>query len=187
MFLPLDIQSTVITNDTKESILSSYKQMMIEYMDLTVSEKRLYFTHDMIGMTLERFVALQSNLFLLNQSIIKKTVFHLLTQESDVLAKLGFTPMMSKVAHYTFAQMSCEKREDLTLSYYGRYDLIIDTHGKPQIVELNSETPAGYPESSTTKIIFDTIPLRNLIDVNQDFEKNLEKSLNHTFDMIRQQ
>jgi glutathionylspermidine synthase len=186
MYLPLDIHRNVITDANKQAILASYKEMMIDYMDLTVSEKRFYFTHDMIGMSLERFVALMGDLFLLNQSIIKKTVFHLVTQEPEALSALGFTPMMQDVVQYTFSQMQCEKREDLVLSYYGRYDLIIDTQGRPQIVELNSETPAGYPESVTTNIIFDHISLQNLIDVNQDFEKNLEKSLHHKLEAMRQ-
>jgi len=177
MKITIESQKNIINNNNIKNILDKYQNMKVFYIDLQKQESRYYIWKDIFWIDMNQFVKLLSDIFLINNIILKKTVFHIVKNDIDCLHQLWFTDDMISVVRYIFSKINPISYKDLPLSYFGRYDIIIWEDDTLHIVEINSETPAWLPESSNTDIIFDEVYVKNLIDTNKELEQNLYKSI----------
>ena len=146
--LPNKINETNI-----EPIVKEYVDNKIHYMREDNFDGWTYITKDFLHLDRNDYVALLQKMELLNNVILKKVVFHIDKNDRSALKKIGMNDEMVDIMSHLFTKGAFQNFTEIPLSYYGRYDLLLNENDELKVVEINSETPAGFPEASTNDII----------------------------------
>ena len=137
-----------------QNMLPEYRNNKITYVRESYFNNWTYISKDFFNINKEQWYHfIQTKLWVINNSILKKAVFALLTKDRQSLRRIWITKEMEDVLLFTFQKQAPKNYSDVVLAYYWRYDLLLDTNNELKIVEINSETPAGFPESSHNSII----------------------------------
>lgn len=193
MKLNLNQELWQINKDNIGIISDTYEKYNIPYFKEIDDDNKdfihYYATKDVFSIERKNFNELLYKLNILNNSILKKAVFHIMTKDINALSQMKMSKKMIEVMKYSFSKLNISWYGELPLSYFWRYDLLLDNDNNVKIVEINSETPAWLPESFTiSEWITPNIELftkSNLYsDPNMCIEWELSKSLNKLYDKI---
>jgi len=187
----MNILRNVINETNIDSIIKDYVDKKNHYMREDSFDKRVYLTKDVLELDTKEFIELISNIETLNNTILKKIVFHILKNDINSLNKIWMTQEMVEVMDHIFKKLNINDYSQLPLSYYWRYDLLLDEKdNKLKVVEIKSETTAWYSETVSNDIIFKNTNLgwenTQYIDVNENMNMAFYKSLFHEFQKIKE-
>lgn len=180
----IEILKNTINGSDLNSLKETFKKNHLAYFDLSAEENRIYFTQDSLSLKHSEAQELLNEIWIINNVILKKVVYYLLSQDSKSLYKLGFTDKMTEVVLHDFARQNAVSPEQLILSYLWRYDVLVDSNGSFKIVEINSMTPTGLPEGLNTYVVENLLNKAGYMDLNQRFDYNMYQSLQHRFQDI---
>lgn len=183
----LKLLPNVINESNIDPIIQEYKDSHIQYMREDEFDGWVYLTKDVLVFDREEYIETLDKMFVLNNIILKKVVFFLMNNDVEALRKIGMSQPMIDMMVHIFNKGDYKTFDELALSYYGRYDLLLDADdGKWKVVEINSETPAWYPEAVRNHIIFNNTELKdsNYIDTNISMVWAFDNSLSGVFDRM---
>jgi len=138
-----------------------------------------YLPKDTLEFSEKQFDTLLEKLYILNNIILKKVVYNIMLNPDKNLTKLLFSEDVQSVLKYSYFKNTINNYNDIQLSYFWRYDLLLDKNNNVKIVELNSETPAWMPESmSNIDCVTPFINFKEwIVDANNMMEENIKQSI----------
>lgn len=162
-----------------QDMLKEYLENQMPYVRESYFDNWTYISRDLLLLNENEWLNfIQNNIMILNEEILKKAVYYLLKQDQLWLERIWITNNMKEVIIHAFNNQKTSSYKDLLLTHYWRYDLLLDTENKLKIVEINSETPAWFPESSNNDIILRNAWLYHTYkDINANIFNNIEVSL----------
>gem|GEM_PF-5690411 len=84
----MNILRNVINETNIDSIIKDYVDKKNHYMREDSFDKRVYLTKDVLELDTKEFIELISNIETLNNTILKKIVFHILKNDINSLNKI---------------------------------------------------------------------------------------------------
>lgn len=168
-----------------EPIIQSYVDNRIHYMREDNFDGWTYLTKDFLHLDRVEYVQLLQKMELLNNTILKKVVYHIMKNDMKALYKIGMNKEMVDIMDFLFKKWNYQTADAIPLSYYGRYDLLLNEENELKVVEINSETPAGFPEASTNEIIYNNANIDGYIDTNYQMKELFASSMGEYFDKMK--
>jgi len=86
--MKMNILRNVINETNIDSIIKDYVDKKNHYMREDSFDKRVYLTKDVLELDTKEFIELISNIETLNNTILKKIVFHILKNDINSLNKI---------------------------------------------------------------------------------------------------
>lgn len=170
-----------ITKDNIYKIDTNYNEHHLTYViEPEDSIEHIYITKDILSIEENNLNDIVKKINLLNNQIIKKTIINIFKdKDCDKILKdkFKFSKDIIEVLKYDFLKEY--KGNDIRLTHYGRFDLLLDNNNFLKVIEYNSETPAWLPESLFSwECLFSEINLeKQFYNFNDRFEYNLYYSL----------
>jgi len=186
--MQLKLLNNIVNEKNIDAIIKEYKDKKIFYMQEDKFDGWIYLTKDVLVLDNVEFWEYLNKMAIINNIILKKAVFNIMNKDIQALAKIGMPPEMVDIMQYVYNRWNYTSWDKIPLTYYGRFDMLLDSDdGKLKMVEINSETPAWYPEAVTNEIIFNNTSLKtsNYTDINADFKMNFYTSLYDVFHYIK--
>lgn len=192
MRLKTSVLRNKINKDNIEKIVNEFLDYHLTYVKEIEDENmkdfyHYYLTKDLLVFDNEDFSNFFADMTTFHNTIIKKVVYHLMTQDVESLKKMQFSERMIEVLKKDFEMMNARSFEDIILTYYGRFDFLVWPDDDTRMIEYNSETPAAFPESvysypCITKFL--EINENEFEDINKWMENRLADSLERELDYI---
>ena len=110
-----------------QNMLPEYRNNKITYVRESYFDNWTYISKDFFNINKEQWYHfIQTKLWVINNSILKKAVFALLTKDRQSLRRIWITKEMEDVLLFTFQKQAPKNYSDVILAYYWRYDLLLD-------------------------------------------------------------
>ena len=130
MRLKTSVLRNKINKDNIEKIVNEFLDYHLTYVKEIEDENmkdfyHYYLTKDLLVFDNEDFSNFFADMTTFHNTIIKKVVYHLMTQDVESLKKMQFSERMIEVLKKDFEMMNARSFEDIILTYYGRFDFLV--------------------------------------------------------------